>query len=55
MAVTIKTRFWQKVDQQAIGCWIWIGAKSGGYGSYRHQGHTVRAHRLIWESLQGAP
>lgn len=35
------------------GCWIWTGALSGGYGSLRIRGFTVRAHRLAYEIFKG--
>lgn len=49
-------RFWSKVNKNGpvhplLGsrCWLWTGAttsrtKTGGYGSYYHEGKIVRAH-----------
>lgn len=47
-------RFWSKVD--ATGpCWEWTAARlsSGGYGAFRLNGKTQRAHRVAWELLVG--
>lgn len=47
-------RFWGKV-QKTNGCWIWTGAKkSQGYGAFRFDGRTVRAHRFSFELHNGA-
>lgn len=41
------------------GCWLWLGATSGGYGvigvNYRADGYqkTIRVHRLLYEALVG--
>ena len=36
-----------------IGCWIWLGAKSHGYGAARHNGKNCSAHRVMYEELVG--
>jgi hypothetical protein len=37
----------------AVGCWIWVGAKRSGYG-FIGRGPTNRlAHRVSWEAARG--
>jgi hypothetical protein len=31
-----------------VGCWIWVGACSDGYGVFKVDGRQHRAHRLAW-------
>jgi hypothetical protein len=46
-------RFWPKV-QKTDGCWLWTGAKSKGYGSFRPDNKTNGwAHRFAYELLVG--
>lgn len=40
-------RFWQKVSRQEDGCWLWTGAKTRGYGSFRLNGKAKLAHRVM--------
>lgn len=49
-------RFWAKVQlPDERGCMTWTGAKtSGGYGSFRLDGATYRAHRISW-TLENGP
>jgi len=35
------------------GCFIWLGATQGKYGSIRLVGKTLRAHRIAWELVNG--
>jgi len=52
-------RFMSYVDILPSGCHFWMGARSKGrgnkkpYGSFRHRGGTVRAHRFASEVLGG--
>jgi hypothetical protein len=52
-------RFWALVDRSAGpgGCWLWLGAKSKGYGRFRVQRagawKLVRAHRWSYELVHG--
>lgn len=51
-------RFWSKVDLTSPGgCWVWtagkIGGVRGGYGSFKLEGRSVRAHRFSYETLVG--
>jgi hypothetical protein len=43
-------RFWSKVDKSGE-CWIWMGAKSRGYGimSTHHGKSPIKAHRVSYE------
>ena len=42
-------RFWSKVEKTDT-CWWWRGAISDqGYGNFRFDGATVKAHRLAYE------
>ena len=34
-------------------CWLWIGARSSGYGRVRYNGKTRIAYRLVYELLVG--
>jgi hypothetical protein len=46
-------RFWAKVHVGA-GCWLWAGAVlHTGYGAFRLNGETTRAHRKAWELANG--
>jgi len=35
------------------GCWEWTGGKIYGYGSWRLDGRSWRAHRYAWERANG--
>lgn len=50
-------RFWEKVDRSGgdDACWIWLGAKRGGYGTFVYNGRTCMAHRVSWEFFHGRP
>lgn len=49
-----KSAFWKNVDKSP-DCWLWIGPKVGrGYGKFRYNGKTQRAHRVVWELTNGA-
>ena len=42
------SRFFKKVHKSDL-CWEWLGAKdSAGYGFFRLDGLTQRAHRVSW-------
>lgn len=50
----IVERFWSKVDRRAPnGCWLWLAAKSWGYGMFWIDGHYKKAHRIAYEFLRG--
>lgn len=52
--LTLEERFWGKVDQQAIGCWLWTGwTTHDGYGRVWHQGRHMSAHRVSYEIAHG--
>ena len=55
--MTIIERFWSKVDKECsefFDCWEWIGTiLPSGYGQFRIDGHGVRAHRFMWELVNG--
>lgn len=54
MKGTIEERFWDKVSPEPnSGCWLWVGASSGGYGRIRVRGHSILAHRLAYELFKG--
>lgn len=51
-----RVRFWSKVDQgSATECWPWKAAKlvNGGYGAFRLDGFTKRAHVIAFELYNG--
>jgi hypothetical protein len=49
--MTAEARFWNKIAPmtEGSGCWEWLGAITGGYGSFDHR----RAHRVSWEMHNG--
>lgn len=54
---TPSQRFWAKAIK-TDNCWLWTAAKrtdgySGGYGMFRVNGITVKAHRWAWEQENG--
>lgn len=56
---TLKERFWRHVDKTpghgpTGTCWPWKGCtKPNGYGSFRGQRRTQRAHRVAWSLIHG--
>lgn len=46
-------RFWGKVEK-TDGCWLWTGAKVGGYGHCWFRGGHARAHRASWCLTNGS-
>ena len=41
-------RFWAKVDPcRTDGCYIWLGAKTGGYGFLSTEGKNIYAHHVL--------
>lgn len=46
-------RFWAKVDRSG-DCWTWtLRPSRDGYGKFKANRKTYRAHRFIWEVLNG--
>ena len=55
MAPEVVARFWSKVEK-TDDCWLWK-AKSrdgDGYGIFKAEARSYRAHRLAWELAYGA-
>jgi hypothetical protein len=51
---TLRERFDSKyMPVTESGCWIWIGAVRGNYGSIVHDGGLISAHRLSYELHRG--
>lgn len=51
--LTLAQRFWAKVNKTAR-CWLWTGALDRrGYGSFRGDHGTVKAHRVAWKLQTG--
>lgn len=48
-------RFFDYVEMDTDGCWIWIGStvSSGGYGLFSYLGRYVLSHRWAYEQLRG--
>ena len=47
-------RFWEKVDKQENGCWLWTGCLSdSGYGRSYAWSHHIYAHRFSYEIHRG--
>lgn len=55
MARSAMDRFLEKTEFSFdTGCVLWTAAlDESGYGSFRADGRSVRAHRWIWEQLHG--
>lgn len=52
-AATVHNRFWAHVNKTET-CWLWTGSKSPtGYGLFRANSTSVRAHRWIYEEKHG--
>jgi len=47
-----QARLWSKI-KKTDGCWIWTAAKYRGYGYLQLHGKPRRAHRLVWELVNG--
>ena len=55
---TAKTisRFWSFIDasQGPDACWLWTASvTSGGYGQFKVQPKSLKAHRIAWELAHG--
>lgn len=51
--MTPSERFWNKVNK-TDSCWLWEGATTPrGYGAFRVNGETVRAHRFAYTDRVG--
>jgi hypothetical protein len=48
-----KLRFRSYIKKNSSGCWIWTGNLCKGYGSFFANGKTCRAHRWIYELVNG--
>lgn len=48
----LKERFFKKV-QKTDTCWLWMAAKSGGYGQIGYARKLIKAHRVSWEIFRG--
>jgi len=47
-------RFWEKVDKQPSGCWVWTGSITKGYGQICvRTGRPELAHRVAYQLLRG--
>ena len=49
----IMERFWNKVDKQQDGCWLWAGAQTKGYGMFKVWGRMRYSHRFLYEITRG--
>ncbi len=50
----ILVEFWDKINVLPNGCWEWQGVKDEkGYGQFRFNGGTGRAHRYAYERMVG--
>ena len=55
MRPTELERFVKRVEVLDCGCWRWIGAMSGEYGSMYFRGHNIGAHRVSYILSKGIP
>ncbi len=48
-------RFWGRVNQkERRSCWLWLGSPGDdGYGQFKNEGRTVRAHRFAYMDQVG--
>jgi hypothetical protein len=46
-STSTQERFWALVSKTE-GCWFWSGSPASGYGSFRLDGSTHRAHRVAY-------
>src|SRR5712692_7724477 len=46
-------RFWQKVEPNPSGCWLWKGCLSRGYGQVQIDSKQMASHRFAWEDIMG--
>lgn len=46
-------RFWNHVEPQDNGCWLWTAAVVKGYPHFKVYPKMVKAHRFIWKHLHG--
>lgn len=46
-------RFWDKVEKTE-SCWVWFGAKTGGYGQIKFGDRIHYAHRISYMLATGA-
>lgn len=54
MKETADERFDRHVDRSnPSGCWPWTGSRNKGYGQFKINGRTVRAHRYAYERAYG--
>lgn len=51
---SIDERFDEKWEEDENGCWIWQAKTDFGYGRFKVDGKTVRAHRWSYEREYGA-
>ena len=43
------SRFFERIEKVANGCWLWTGAKTvKGYGTVVVKGKRIKAHRWAW-------
>lgn len=53
-ACSDECRFWSKIDRRAdAACWPWTGSIVGGYGTFRFDGKTRKAHRVAFFLAHG--
>ncbi len=51
--ISLKERFWAKVDKSG-DCWLWLAGKDpGGYGRIRFERKNWKAHRVAWILTKG--
>lgn len=46
--LVLESRFWSYVQVQENGCWLWVGGKSHGYGSFRVGSTQISTHRISY-------
>lgn len=46
-------RFWSRIER-TDKCWLWLGAKTKGYGIIRINGRNILAHRYSYELSVGS-
>lgn len=47
---TVFERFMNRIlVDEIVGCWIWMGSTSGGYGQFFFEGVLQKAHRVAFQ------
>jgi len=51
--MTVLQRIINRLIKDPLGCWIWMGSTSKGYGGIKIKGKMKKVHRVLWELTNG--